>query len=208
MKRFITFVATAILTLAFVGEASARFRGGGFSRGWSSSRSRSSGWSKSRTRTSTSRNRSRRSAKPKRSKADQKSYEKAKAKGTAFKSKKSAASSFKKKHASKYTSKYDTKPAKRPDHIPSTTTVGGKNYQVSYHPQHGGYGYMGPSGWVMYDAMADAAMLSILMRRNDYYYDRPVVRSSGSHVVLTVGLITLTVIIVGAVSIAITQDMV
>ena len=101
-------------------------------------------------------------------------YDKAKASGTAYSSKAAATDAFKSKHGNQYTARYASQPATRPDHIPASTSVGGRTYPVSYNRQYGGYGYMGPGGsWVMYDAMADAAMLSILMSRNNYYYDPP-----------------------------------
>jgi len=116
---------------------------------------------------------------PKRSSAQEAAYKKAAKSGTAFKSKKAATADFKSKNASKYKSSYATKPATRPDYIPQTTSVGGNSYNVSYNAGYGGYGYMGPMGtWVMYDAMADAATLSLLMSRQGYYYDNPTVRST------------------------------
>lgn len=103
-------------------------------------------------------------------KADKALAAKAKKNGTSFKSKKEAQAAFKKKNATKYTSKYKTKPATRPSHIPQTTTVGGTSYNVTYNQGMGGYGYMGPSGaWIAYNAMADAAMMSMLMRQQGYY---------------------------------------
>jgi len=102
---------------------------------------------------------------------DKKLYNQAKKNGTAFKDKKSAVAAFKKKNAGKYSSKYASKPATRPSHIPQTTQVGGKTVNITYNQGMGGYGYMGPSGsWVMYNAMADVAMMSILMSRSGYYY--------------------------------------
>jgi hypothetical protein len=95
---------------------------------------------------------------------------KAKKNGTAFKDRKTATADFKKKYASKYTSKYTTKPAQRPDHIPQTTKVGNTTYNIQYNQQYGGYGYMGLSGWIFYDAMADAAMSATLMQRHSYHY--------------------------------------
>jgi hypothetical protein len=158
--------------------------------------STSSGLSTSSSRTSTK--------KPVRSAADQALYNKAKTSGTAYTSKASATQAFKTKHASQYTSKYDTKPATRPDHIPQTTTAGGKTYNVTYNQQYGGYGYMGPSGsWIMYDAMADAVMMSTLMNRHNYYYDRPgavtyVDTGGGARWLMWFGLIVVGIIIVGA----------
>lgn len=141
---------------------------------------------------------------PKRSAADQKAYNKAKASGTAFSSRSAATSNFKSKHADKYKSTYATKPATRPSHVPESTKVGGTTYNVTYNQQHGGYGYMGPSGsWMMYDAMTDVVVLSMLMRQNDYYYDAGPLGEPGARrgglIVFFVGVGVLTVIVVAAV---------
>jgi hypothetical protein len=197
--KFWKIILVAILAVGVTGildnDAEAR-RGGGFSSSRSfSSSSRStpsrSTWGGS-TRTTPSRSTwggstrssssksglstsgSRTTSKPARSAADTALYEKAAKSNTAYTSKANATTAFKSKYADQYKSKYDTKPATRPDHIPPKTTVGGKSYDISYNQQYGGYGYMGPSGsWVMYNAMADAVMIDTLMRRNNYYYDRP-----------------------------------
>lgn len=150
---------------------------------WGSSRhstpSRSSNWG-SQNRSSTSRsgfsaNTSRTTTtKPVRSSADQALYNKANSAGTAYSSKTQATKAFKDKYSDQYTSRYETKPTTRPKHIPETTQVGGKTYNITYNPTYGGYGYMGSNGrWTMYDTMADAAMVSMLMRRNNYYYSEP-----------------------------------
>lgn len=162
----------------------------------SSSSSSKSGLSTSGSRTSTK--------KPVRSAADTALYNKAKTSGTAYTSKASATQAFKTKHASQYKSKYDTKPATRPDHIPQSTTVGGKSYNVTYNQQYGGYGYMGPSGsWIMYDMMTDAIMMDTMMRRQNYYYDRPgavtyVSTGGGGRWLMWFGLIVVGIICIGA----------
>ncbi len=234
MKKLLIPFVLLTFSVSLVGEALARGRSGGFSSGRSSwgSSSRSSWGSSSRSswgsssRSSTSRSSSwntRRSsttntkrstaAKPTRSKADQKLYNKAKASGTAFKSKTAATKDFKAKHASKYTSKYATKPTTRPSHIPQTTKVGNTTYNVTYNQQYGGYGYLGPGGsWIMYDAMRDAAMLSVLMSNRGYYYDRPV--SSGPVVVhdggwgffAWMGVFVIIVFVIAAVMIGISNN--
>ena len=102
------------------------------------------------------------------SKADTALAAKAKKNGTSFKSRKAATAAFKKKNATKYTSNYKSKPATRPNHIPQTTSVGGRNVNVTYNVGHGGYGYMGVGGWVMYSVMADVAMTNALMRNQGY----------------------------------------
>lgn len=99
-------------------------------------------------------------------------YDAAKKSGTVFTDKSKATSSFKQTHGSKYTSTYTSKPETRPTHIPSSykDSKSGNTYNVTYNSRYGGYGYMGGSGsWIMYDAIADAAMLSLLMNNHNYY---------------------------------------
>lgn len=178
-----------VVTGIFSSDAYARRGGGSSSRSssssssWgsssrSSSQSRASMWgSSSRSSQSTStglKTSGTRTQTPVRSAADQKLYDKAKSSGTAYSSKSAATDAFKSKYSKQYTSRYASKPTTRPDHIPSTTSVAGKTYNITYDQRRGGYGYMGPGGsWVMYDAMADAAMLNLLMPRHYYYYDDP-----------------------------------
>lgn len=190
-------------------DAFARGGRGGGGRSWGSSRSRSSS---SRSRSSSSRSNSgwgRSSSKKatssrKMTKADKALAAKAKKNGTSFKSKADAQKAFKSKYATKYTSKYKTKPTTRPSHIPQTTMVNGKSYNVTYNVNHGGYGYMGPLGtWIMYDAMMDAVMMNTLMRNQGYYAPGMntgvVVHSNGGAVLLWV----LVSIIVGSVIVVI-----
>jgi hypothetical protein len=109
--------------------------------------------------------------------AQKKSLTAAKKSGTAYKTKSQAATAFKsnKEMQSKYKSTYTSKPATRPEHIPASTKVGNNTYNVTYNQQHGGYGYMGPSGsWIMYNAMSDAVMLTALMQRNNYVHTHAV----------------------------------
>ena len=204
-KTIVMLCVAAMFLFANVSEIFARSRS---SRSSFSSRSSSKSTSRSTSRTPTRTTRStkpssskRTTTAPKRTAAQQKSYEAAKRNGTAFKSKSQAQAAFKKANASKYTSKYTTKPATRPSHIPQTTSVGGKTYNVIYNQQYGGYGYMGVSGWIMYDAMTDMAMLSILMSRNNYYYDTtPAVirthsRGGGGVLLAIIGVVALAVIV-------------
>lgn len=102
---------------------------------------------------------------------DNAAYKAAKTSGKAFTTKDAAVADFKAKSAAKYTSTYKTEPATRPSHIPTTTTVGGSNVNVSYNSQYGGYGYMHPTlgTWMMYDMISDAAMMGVMMQRDGYY---------------------------------------
>jgi len=172
------------------------------SRSYSRSKSTSRGTSKSLTsKRSTSTKKTK--AAVTRSKVDQKAYATAKANGTAFKSKGDATKSFKSKYGKQYTSTYATKPATRPAHIPQTyKDPGGNTYNVTYNSQHGGYGYMGPSGtWMAYNAMSDAIMLNALMQRNNYYYDKPVTQAvpaqRGSPAGYILGALLAAVVIIG-----------
>jgi len=221
MRKFLATVAIALSIFLIIPEDAFARRGGGFrssSRSWSSSKSSSRSWgSRSRSRSSSRATKPRSSRwsssrkapstrttkpKPTRSAAQQKRYETAKKSGTAFSSKSAATSSFKKKHATKYTSNYKTKPTTRPTHIPKNYSSGGKTYNITYNSSRGGYGYMGPSGtWVMYNAMADAAMVSMLMSRNHYYYDSTpigttrVVHHGGGDAGFVIGMIFMAIIV-------------
>ena len=94
----------------------------------------------------------------------------AKEKGTHFKSKSEAQTAFKQKYADKYTSKYASEPSTRPTHIPRRYSYNGTQVNVTYNSAYGGYGHMGPSGWIAYDAFADGVMLGTLMNSNHYAY--------------------------------------
>lgn len=196
---------------------------------WKKSPSKTSGWGKSSTSStkkkgtsgwgkssaaSTSKSSSKFKPAPKNSPsykrwsaADKKLAAKAKASGTSYKSRSAATDAFKKKNASKYSSKYASKPSTRPSHIPQTYKSSGTTYNITYNPSHGGYGYYGPSGrWMFYDAMADAAMMSMLMQRSNYYYPgihpAPVVaHDPGWSVGAVVGTIVLGMFVLLAVGI-------
>jgi len=239
MKK-ISYLLIAMLSIAFVGDAMARRSGG--SRSSSSSRSsswgssskssssKSSGWGSSSKSKSTAPRSAPAKAKtmhpapkkttvkkivPKKpiSAADKKRIASAKSSGKYHKDKKSAQAAFKKNNAGKFPSKYATKPTERPSHVPQSTSVGGKSYNVTFNSTHGGYGYMGPSGsWMMYDAMSDIVMMNMMMQRRGYviesnYYDtrtvsRPVVvehRSSGCSIgaASTASLLPMLLVLAG-----------
>lgn len=92
----------------------------------------------------------------------------ARSQGTLYSSRSQATQAFRQKYGDQYTSKYSTRPSTRPSHIPQTTTVDGRQYDVRYNPQQGGYGYMMGGQWTPYNALADAAMLSMLMGSHGY----------------------------------------
>lgn len=182
-------VVTFIFSTVIPEDAFARR--GGFGGGRSFRSSRSSSWGKSTKqkawgsskagKMSSQRGMARNPKSRPQSRADRALYEKAKTNGTVFKNRADAGKSFASKHGSQYGSKYATKPATRPDHIPETTMVKGKPTPVSYNPSYGGYGYYGPGGkWIIYSAMADMAMMSMLMNRHHYYYGAAPMRYGGS----------------------------
>ena len=108
------------------------------------------------------------------SSTDKVAYEKATKNGTAFKTKEEAISSFKTTHGAKYTSTFPKEPVTRPTYIPQTTNVGGRDYNVSYNQDRGGYGYMNNLGtFMMFDAMTDAVVMSSLMNNHGYYHGSP-----------------------------------
>lgn len=163
--------AVVILTLA-LNEALARSRGG-FG-GFKSSRSFSSksfgksffnSGAKKRTGLSSTR---RKSSAGRMSSADRSLYNKAKASGTLFNSKADALKSFKGKYASKYPTRFKSKPGTRPDHIPSSVTLNGKSHNIAF--RNGGYGYYAGSAWHPYSPFADPLMAASLMARGGYYY--------------------------------------
>lgn len=103
--------------------------------------------------------------------ADKAAYDKAKMSGKVFANKDQAIADFKAKNAATFTNKFDREPATRPEYIPTTTLVGGRSVTVFYNQSYGGYGYNDSAGrWMMYDAMADAAMMSVMMSNRGYYY--------------------------------------
>jgi len=180
MKKFIYCLLLAITI--FVNANSVYARSSSRS---SSSRSSGSSWGSSTKTTTTKSNSIWSSSKtkapsekptvkktPTYSKTDSAAMAKAKTNGTNYKTKTEAQTVFKQKYASTYTSTYATQPTTRPSHIPQTTKIGDKNVNITYNVNRGGYGYMSPSGsWIMYDAMSDVAMMSMLMRQNSYAYD-------------------------------------
>ena len=108
--------------------------------------------------------------KRKMSAADQKLAAKAKKSGKSFTDRKSAVADFKKKNATKYPSAYKAKPTTRPDHIPQTTSVGGRNVNVTFNVDRGGYYYPNSLGaLILYSAVADLAMQNRLMARQGYW---------------------------------------
>ncbi|MDA1190643.1 MAG: hypothetical protein O3A46_03045 [Candidatus Poribacteria bacterium] len=114
--------------------------------------------------------------------ADRALYQRASANGTAFQSRDAAVSDFRAKNASQYGSQYASQPSSRPSHIPQSTTVDGRPVTINYNTTYGGYGYMMGGQWMMYNALADAAMLSVLMNNRGYYYGAPPMAYGGEMV--------------------------
>ena len=180
-------VAFAVLFMfAFVTDgafARGGFRGGGFRsssgfRSFGASRSSSSlfSWGSTRPRTATngagagSVGGSRSSFS-----AQRNLYDTARRNGTTFSSRTAATQAFQSKYASRYSSRFAAQPSVRPSYIPQSTMVDGRPMNIVYNAQYGGYGYMNPllGHWVMYNALADTAMLGLLMNQNGYWYGAP-----------------------------------
>ena len=102
-------------------------------------------------------------------------YQRARANGTTFQTRQQAEQAFVGRNSSQYPSRFSSRPSSRPAHIPQNTRVDGRNVNVTYNAGLGGYGYLHPTlgTWVLYSAMADAAMLGVLMSNRGYYYGPP-----------------------------------
>lgn len=92
--------------------------------------------------------------------------------GTLFSSKAEASQAFRSRYAKDYGSTFASEPSMRPSYIPASTFVGGRSVNIMYNPTLGGYGYFHPSlgTWILYDALADAAMSDNLMYNRGYYW--------------------------------------
>lgn len=184
-RRGILLLAAVALTLLLVADE-AFARRGGFSMGRSfSSRgfsaasrsvSRGSLWGSSRARTGTTTRQSlsgtRASARTNTRGVSNAQYQRARANGTTYQTRQQAEQAFVSRNSGQYPSRYSSQPSSRPAHIPQTTRVDGRNVNVTYNTGLGGYGYLHPTlgTWVLYSAMADAAMLGVLMSNRGYYY--------------------------------------
>lgn len=93
---------------------------------------------------------------------------------------------FKAEYASKYTSKYPNEPKTRPSHIPTTYSENGKNYNITYNSNYGGYGYWsggpGLGTFILYDVMRDSIMLSALTNNHGYITTGEITTSGVTHV--------------------------
>jgi hypothetical protein len=99
-------------------------------------------------------------------------YDSARRSGTLFSSKAEAAQSFKSRYANDYGTKFASEPPARPSYVPSTAFIGGRSVNIMYNQGLGGYGYFHPGlgTWILYDALADAAMSDRLMYDRGYYW--------------------------------------
>lgn len=203
LKSLLKVLMLSILCMGTMVEAKSSGGGGGSrssssSRSYSSpspSRSSSSSWSKpsstptkqvaapssnSYSKPTTSGSAAQTSTRPT-SKVDKQRYESAAKSGKAFTTREAAVADFKTKNASTYTSKYASEPGTRPDYIPRTYQYQGQRREVLYDQRYGGYGYwsggsMGVGQFLIYDALADAAMTNTLMSRHNYYVGQPPAR--------------------------------
>lgn len=159
------------------GRISSPSRGGGFSsRSYKPTPSRAKTWGGSApasirprmgTRTAS---RPATATTPRRSTVDQATLNRARTQGTIFNSRADAERAFERDYANRFPSSFSREPAQRPSHIPPTTTVDGRSYDVAYNPQRGGYGFMRDGSWVAYNVFRDVAFLSLLMRQNGYVH--------------------------------------
>jgi hypothetical protein len=174
--KFLIIAVCLIFTIS-LGTAFARSKStGGFSSGRSFTSNKMFGSSSfSNSKSSWGKNQksglsgtTRKSSAGKMSSADRSLYNRAKSSGTVFNSRSDAMKSFKGKYGSQYPTKFASKPGKRPDYIPSSTTLKGKQYNVSY--ANGGYGYYAGSVWRPYSPFGDPFMAASLMGMHGYYY--------------------------------------
>ncbi|MFQ5645768.1 MAG: hypothetical protein ACE5GM_02465 [bacterium] len=101
-----------------------------------------------------------------RSRGDRMLSRKTAQRGKRFASRKSAQSAYRNSHRMK--NKFKSKPASRPEHIPSTVNRGGRNYNVSYY--NGSYGYYNPLGVFVALTAADMLVTNAMMRSAGYGY--------------------------------------
>jgi hypothetical protein len=124
----------------------------------------------------------------------------------AFDNRDQAIARFKKDYSNTYTVKYVSEPTQRPEHIPASTSVGGRTVNIIYNRGYGGYGYMNPftNAWIMYDVYSDTIMMDTLMRHHyGYYYpayhDDVYVESSVGSALAVIGFIFLGIVVLGVV---------
>lgn len=104
------------------------------------------------------------------SQVDQAALSRARTQGTIFNSRADAERAFERDYANRFPSTFPREPNTRPSHIPQSTTVDGRSYDVTYNPRYRGYGYMRDGGWVAYNTFRDVALLSMLMGQHGYVY--------------------------------------
>jgi hypothetical protein len=155
------------------------------------------------------RNSNRNSARSNQTRADRALHDRAKKQGTHFQSRQQATSAFKKNKGAeisrKFPTKFDSKPATRPDYIPQSTSVGGKTYNITYNQQYGGYGYMDALGtFIIYDMLTDAAFMNTQMRSYGYAYGPAPSGGIGAGVVI--GVVVGVVVIGGIVFFVVMRD--
>ena len=218
--RFMAAAMAAILAFLPVAGASARggFHGGGFRsspsvRSFSSSRSFTWGSSvRPSLKPSSNSFLSRRSISGSRgSVSDQRGlYDSAMRNGTLFSSKTEAAQAFRSRYAKDYSSTFASEPSMRPNYIPSSATIDGRNVNIVYSPALGGYGYYHPSlgRWLLYDALADSVIDSTMYNRGYYWGGAPVYVSHGpSFIGLAFAILFLLIVAaIGAKAIARARD--
>jgi hypothetical protein len=130
-------------------------------------------------------------------------YDSARRNGTLFTSREEAAQSFRSSYAKDYGSTFASEPSVRPSYIPSATYVGGRSVNVVYSPALGGYGYLHPSlgTWMLFDALADRAMLDGAMYNRGYYWGgAPVYISHGMNFMGFALFMLVLIVVVAAIA--------
>jgi hypothetical protein len=99
-------------------------------------------------------------------------FDSARRTGTLFASKAEASAAFRNSYSRDYSSVFSTEPVVRPSYIPGSALVGGQNVNIVYNSALGGYGYYHPSlgTWMLFDALANAAVLDQAMSNRGYYW--------------------------------------
>lgn len=104
---------------------------------------------------------------PMKSSVDTATNQKMNISGTAGQTREQAIQNFTNTKAKTYNYNFDKEPITRPEYIPPSTRIGNVNYNINYDSGHHGYGYYDSSGgWIAYNVIRDATMLSMLAQRN------------------------------------------
>lgn len=134
------------------------------------------------------------------SQADKALYSRAKQSGTVYQNREEAAKAFEKKYSSSFATTFKEEPKTRPNYIPPAT----ENRPIVYSERYGGYGYWNGGGpnlgtFILYNALADAAVRDNLMVQKGYYYGPTPSNINGFSVVVIVFVVIAVIVIVSGV---------